>query len=65
MDMPFTETAGGYRRRLLERAPRLFEAVNQVWLEAMRLVEIGNIEHLESFEINSPDVLSEVLAVNP
>ena len=63
--MLFTENAEGYRRRFLERSPRLFEPANHVRLEAMRLVAIGDIEHLESFDVQSSDVLSQVLSVSP
>lgn len=59
-----TNDAEGYRRRFLERSPRLFDLENRVWLEAMRLVEIGEEDHLESIQINDSDLLSSTLAVN-
>ena len=58
------ENVEGYRRYFLEHSPQLFEPANHVSLETMRLVEIESIEHLERFEIKSPEVLSQALSVS-
>ena len=42
----------------------MFEPADKVRLGVNRLVKIGDIERLDSFEIHNPEILSQVLAVN-
>ena len=45
-----------------QRSSRIFEVTNHVWMDTMRLMLIGDNEHIETSEIRNSNQLSEALA---